>query len=261
MKRDINIYVESVLDHIAADQAMKRRIEKDLLSHVNEVCGDADLSSIIEKMGQPEEVAREFMDNIYEDKEEAIDQLVQERAMNMQLQNNYYEYKSKAEIFGLPLVHIKFSRGYYRRKTAVAKGIIAIGDIAMGAIAIGGIAMGGLCLGGISLGLLSFGGVSIGLLLALGGVAIGGLAIGGGAVGLGAIGGAAFGKIAFGGFAKGVVAIGGKAVGEYIITGTQTGDGSYTLGYVSKQQIADLIRMAYPNISDWMVRIFTIFGA
>jgi hypothetical protein len=46
-----------------------------------------------------------------------------------------YEYKSKAEWFGLPLVHISFK---YRpnRVPVVAKGVFAIGQFAMGLITI-----------------------------------------------------------------------------------------------------------------------------
>ena len=46
-----------------------------------------------------------------------------------------YEFKSKAELFGLPLVHISFK---YRpnRVPVVAKGVIAIGQFAMGLLTI-----------------------------------------------------------------------------------------------------------------------------
>jgi hypothetical protein len=46
-----------------------------------------------------------------------------------------YEYKSKAELFGLPLLHVSFK---YRpnRVPVVAKGVIAIGQFAMGLITI-----------------------------------------------------------------------------------------------------------------------------
>ena len=92
-----------------------------------------------------------------------------------------YEYKSKASFFGLPLVHVHLSRG--RGLPAVAKGIIAIGDMAVGVVALGGISAGLVALGGLSLGvLLALGGLSAGL-FALGGVALGAYVLGGVAVG------------------------------------------------------------------------------
>lgn len=101
-----------------------------------------------------------------------------------------YEYRSEAEFFGLPLIHI--ARGIDPQTGAmrVAKGIIAIGNIAIGVLAMGGIAVGGVTFGGISIGLLAlggfalggvtFGGASIGALLAVGGLAVSaGYAVGG----------------------------------------------------------------------------------
>ncbi|MDF2520134.1 MAG: transcriptional regulator, family protein [Clostridia bacterium] len=261
MRSSINTYVAAVLENIAADEGMKKRIEKDLIAHINEACAQGDEADILDRMGAPEEVAREFMDNIYENKEDVIEKLVQERALNDRLMRGLYEYKSKAALFGLPLLHIKVSNRYYGGRMGVAKGIIAIGNISMGVLSLGGIALGGICFGGVSLGLVSLAGISLGLLLALGGVAVGSFAVGGLAVGFGAIGGAAFGKIAYGGFAKGVVAIGGKAVGKYIISGTEISTGQYVLGEVRKEEIESVIRAAYPNISSWIVKLFSALGA
>lgn len=83
-----------------------------------------------------------------------------------------YDYRSEAEIFGLPLIHI--TRGFDpdtgRRR--VTKGVIAIGDVAIGVIAVGGVALGGIAIGGSALGLLAFGGLALGL-IAFGAVAFG----------------------------------------------------------------------------------------
>jgi hypothetical protein len=94
-----------------------------------------------------------------------------------------FEYKSKTELFGLPLVHIAASNSrQLTGRLTVAKGIIAIGDVAIGVLAMGGLAIGGiafggvgvgvLALGGMSLGLIAFGGIAVGILLALGGIAL-----------------------------------------------------------------------------------------
>ena len=102
-----------------------------------------------------------------------------------------YEYKSEAQIFGWPLIHIAYGYDPETMRLRVAKGIIAIGNIsigilfALGGLAFGGIAIGGLgiglfALGGLALGGVTLGGLSIGLFAALGGLAISGMyAIGG----------------------------------------------------------------------------------
>ena len=104
-----------------------------------------------------------------------------------------YEYKSEAEIFGWPLIHIAQGIDPETGAPRVARGVIAIGNMAIGGLAIGGLAAGVVTLGGLSLGLFSLGGVAIGVLIAAGGLALsGGLAIGGAAISLAyAIGGLA----------------------------------------------------------------------
>ena len=82
-----------------------------------------------------------------------------------------YEYRSQVRIAGWPLVHIAQGIDPETGRPRVARGVIAIGNIAVGLFSIGGIAAGVFSLGGVSLGLLAFGGV------ALGGVAAGGLAV------------------------------------------------------------------------------------
>jgi hypothetical protein len=112
------------------------------------------------------------------------------------------EYKSKTQLFGLPLVHIVYGPAFNPAtgKLRVAKGIIAIGGIAIGVLAIGGAAIGVFALGGLALGLLAaMGGAAIGAGLSVGGFAIGSAAIGGFAIGYYALGGGAFGVHAFGG--------------------------------------------------------------
>ena len=93
-----------------------------------------------------------------------------------------YEYKSEAELFGWPLIHIAQGVDPKTGAPRVAKGIIAIGNIAVGVLALGGLALGGITIGGASIGVfalggaafggVTLGGLSIGVLLALGGLAI-----------------------------------------------------------------------------------------
>lgn len=111
------------------------------------------------------------------------------------------EYRSKAVIWGLPLVHVVMgplidpTTGRFR----VARGIIAVGPIAFGGLAVGGLSFGAVCFGGVAAGLLACGGVAGGLLVAVGGLAVGLVAMGGGAIGYYALGGGALGAHAFGG--------------------------------------------------------------
>ncbi|MEZ6110793.1 MAG: serine/threonine-protein kinase [Pirellulaceae bacterium] len=114
------------------------------------------------------------------------------------------EWRSEAEWFGVPLVHIATGIDPRTGRKRVARGVIAIGDVALGGVAMGGVACGGITLGGVSAGLISLGGLASGLLLAIGGAAIGGgLSIGGLAIGDVAIGGCAIGQYAYGGGAFG----------------------------------------------------------
>ena len=95
-----------------------------------------------------------------------------------------YEYRSEKTVFGIPLIHVAFSRDREGKRMKVANGIIAVGDVAIGGVAIGGFSFGGITFGGVSVGLLSLGGVALGLLIALGGFAVGGYATAGMAIGL-----------------------------------------------------------------------------
>jgi serine/threonine protein kinase len=121
-----------------------------------------------------------------------------------------YEYRSQTTIFGWPLLHVAFGRDMATNRRRVARGIIAVGDLAIGLVAIGSGAIGGLAIGGGAIGLIALGGGAVGLLLAMGGAAVGGLAIGGAAIGWAAIGGGAFGYYALGGEAQGFHAYGGR---------------------------------------------------
>jgi hypothetical protein len=251
MNDQVESFISEVLEGMVIDEPMKRRIAQDLRSHITEASRNQSVEEVLGKMGSPTEVAREFMDSVYEEKSEVIERLIQERLKVNQMLQSYAEYRSKTTLFGLPLVHIKFRHNKgLNGKLGVAKGIIAIGDIAVGGVAIGGFSCGGVSLGGLSLGLLAFGGMSAGV-IAIGGVVVGILAIGGVACGLAAIGGVATGLIAEGGLARGVVAIGREAVGKYII------NGGALLENVQPEQVRALIHQAYPRLSEWIVNIFT----
>jgi RNA polymerase sigma factor (sigma-70 family) len=122
-----------------------------------------------------------------------------------------WEYRSKIEIFGLPLVHVRFDRSTLPRKPV--KAWIAAGDFAFGLLfAFGGLAVAPVSVGGIAVGLMPWGGAACGL-FAIGGFAIGGWVFGGFALGWQAFGGCALGwNAAMGGLALArEFAIGGVA--------------------------------------------------
>ncbi len=114
-----------------------------------------------------------------------------------------YEYKSASGFLGLPWIHIH--RGSYsnaKRSKAVAKGWIAMGDIALSPFfAAGSICVAPIAFGAMAVGGLAFGGLALGL-FAAGGFAAGWLGVGGFAIGYQAVGGLTMGwQAAFGGVA------------------------------------------------------------
>ena len=83
-----------------------------------------------------------------------------------------FEYRTKTEILGWPLIHIASGSNPETGAPLVARGILAIGIFAVGFIAIGAFALGVFTIAGIGIGLFVLGGI------ALGGFAFGGLAFG-----------------------------------------------------------------------------------
>ena len=164
----------------------------------------------------------------------------------------FYEYVSPVKVFSLPLVHIRLGYG-----PQVAKGIVAIGNLALGVVAIGSCSLGVISLGGLCLGLLlALGGVSFGL-IALGGLAVGGFAAGGCAVGqwLAAGGGAFSNYLAIGGgaWSRGV-AIGGSAFG-HIAVGTNEAQGTFSYLRAYGYHIEDVwrtVKEAFPHMWSWV---------
>jgi tRNA A-37 threonylcarbamoyl transferase component Bud32 len=115
------------------------------------------------------------------------------------------DYKSKATLFGLPLVHVASGTDPATGRVRVARGIIAIGGVAQGVVAFGGVAFGVFSFGGLALGVFCYGGCGLGLVV-FAGLAVGLLA---------AAGGLAIAPIALGGEAIGWMAYGGRAIGTH----------------------------------------------
>lgn len=164
------------------------------------------------------------------------------------------EYKSKAQVFGIPLIHVNVGRGRH-----VAKGIIAIGNISIGVIAIGF----------MSAGILSFGILTLGLLFALGVLALSYLSVGALAIGYIAIGAMAIGAYSIGALSIGyVLSIGSLSYGTTAIGPMHStyGEVSYfirsaqdcIIGDTSFQELQRFIQdHQFPNIIRLMLEHFT----
>ena len=101
-----------------------------------------------------------------------------------------FEYRSRAAVFGIPLIHIRQAPPSQGARPAIA--FFAVADRAVGLIAIGEMAVGLIAIGGVSAGVVAIGGASVGL-VALGGCALGVASFGGAALGFVAAGGLALG--------------------------------------------------------------------
>ncbi|MCA1959171.1 MAG: hypothetical protein LDL33_00135 [Desulfomonile sp.] len=105
-----------------------------------------------------------------------------------------YEWKSRAALFGIPLVHVAFGRDSAGRRR-VAKGFIAIGRFAFGAITVAQFGVGLIFgLGQFVCGLTAVGQVAAGILVAIGQAATGLIAVGQVAAGLYALAQVGYGR-------------------------------------------------------------------
>lgn len=169
------LYVEEVLRLIAAPRKVKKRVKEDLDQRIDEALEEDTFYDVYKHMGTPEELAEEFNANLETDKD----------LFGVSIGIPYskikaYEYKSKANIFGLPLLHINTGGAYMSNR---AVGVIAIGDVAIGVVSFGGVSTGVIAIGAVAVGPLALGAVAVGG-IALGGVAVGAYAFGVVAIGL-----------------------------------------------------------------------------
>lgn len=125
-----------------------------------------------------------------------------------------WEYRSRAALFGLPLVHVCRGRDPATGRLGRARGVIAVGGRAVGLIAVGGVAYGVVAVGGIAVGLVTAGVLGVGVAFCFAGIAVGGIAAGGLAIGGVAFGAGAVGYIAMGGWAEGVYASPGAGISQ-----------------------------------------------
>ena len=105
-----------------------------------------------------------------------------------------FEWRSQAQWFGVPAMHVAFGNGADGRPR-VARGVIAVGQRAVGGVAVGILATGFVAIGVLGFGVFSFGVVAVAA---------------GAAVGVNALAPFAFGVVAAGYVAGGVAAYGWK---------------------------------------------------
>lgn len=149
-----------------------------------------------------------------------------------------WEYRSARTIFGVPLVHVNFRQQGMR--LAVARGVIAIGNIAVGGIAIGAFSVGAISIGAIGVGLLAIGAIMFGW-MAWAAIAVGVFAMGAVAIGQYAAGATAIGREA----AVGLAAIGRAAAGLSV-----EGESAMELGRnVSREAVRAFLQESCPGIS------------
>jgi len=95
-----------------------------------------------------------------------------------------FEWRTKAELFGWPLIHVAVGRDPQTLKLRVAKGIIAVGQFAVGLVTVAQFGVGLLFgFGQFVLGAVAIGQIAGGLVFGLGQIATGYVAIGQVAVG------------------------------------------------------------------------------
>ena len=175
------------------------------------------------------------------DESECAEPKTEKRKFTFDLKNFHFEYKSKAHIGKLPLVHVNIGLG------RTAKGVFAFGLMSIGIVSFGLLSLGVVAFGTLCLGLISFAGISGGV-LAIGGIALGCMAFGGLSVGLYSVGGCAIGLFAVGGYANAhYVAIGDVAVGQIAI-GKSSANGSI-IG-VLKPDIKDMKAKLYQRLDE-----------
>lgn len=168
-----------------------------------------------------------------------------------------YEYISKKKVGNLPLIHIHTGSGL-----CMAKGVIAIGNVALGYLSIGLFSLGLLSVGVLSAGIIAI------ALLGLGVVALGNICIG-----LFAAGNLAVGLFVIGNLARGVIAIGNAAFGEMVGIGNAP-SGHLAMGFRPSGditvQVSDLwqldrtlvthwVKDTYPDMWDWLVNLIAFW--
>ncbi|MBN2218966.1 MAG: hypothetical protein JW697_01675 [Kosmotogaceae bacterium] len=252
-EKRISQYLRISMNSISIDRMSRENLRREMYYDIRNRVFDSGMDDPFKVLGSPNEYAGRFL----EERKPLYPKAHSRASVTGHKRSLYgYEYVSKSAIAGLPIVHVNTC------PFGVAKGVIAIGNIAVGVLSIGGISFGLLSFGGLAFSILfSAGGVSSSLIFALGGLAFslyfaaGGLAV---SYDL-ALGGMAIARnYAIGGFSMANVAVGENARGAISIY-QQTGVGDYLLKLPkTADQIIDFVTSKKAEIStlfEWIVRI------
>ncbi|WP_438433945.1 hypothetical protein [Gorillibacterium sp. sgz500922] len=229
-------YVTRVINRLRVNEGTRERIRRDLTASILERSERVGIDKALGEMGTPEEVARDFTDNLAAGRStDDLAERMRELTRELTAVRPYFEYRSERSLFGMPLVHIKLRRwgyGLFRpyAAPAVAKGVFAVGDIAFGIVACGALSAGVIAVGAVSAGLAAVGAIALGLALGLGAVATGAVAAG---------------AVAVGGLTFGAVAVGRLAIGSLPV-GHVTRTISDTAEPLTRAEFRELLRHAFP---------------
>lgn len=163
-------------------------------------------------------------------------------------------WDSRARLFGLPLVSVRLRfYPHMMRSRDMARGIVAIGNVAVGAVAVGMFSVGAVSIGVMSVGIFAMGALAFGL-AAIGPVAIGLLAFGPVAVGLWYAGGVAAlgGRIAVGVAAVGDTAVGYDAAGRHVLLWGQG---------LTRAEVEAFLREYHPRLWGPLLKLLGMVGA
>lgn len=240
MNKDFREYIDEILNSIGVTGIKRKRIREDLYASLMEkqqITGESDPYILL---GDPEEVAEEFRENL------EITHKPRYCLGNRHTYKNGYEYVSKTKVFGVPLIHIN------TKPFGIAKGIFSFGSVAMGLVSFGVISVGALSFGAISLAIfIAVGAMAFSGILSMGGVSLSYVA---------SFGGLAIAKyVAFGGYARADIAIGGVAKGIVAVF-NENGAGEYMFKMpVNPDEVINAIKQVYPGIGRFFLKLIRNF--
>ncbi len=179
-------YLREIAERSCVKPSVRKRLMEDISTQYESLiakgCSDIE---VMERMGEPDTIAAELFETYYAS------------CANELTERPFIEYKSRIKICGLPLIHAvfirKFGRGSCIYNIPVARGIIAIGNIAVGVFATGNVAIGLITISNVGFGLIALGNLVTSPFFSFGNLSAASLSMGNMAVGYAALGNAGIG--------------------------------------------------------------------
>lgn len=78
-KRKVRNFIAEVLENMVADPLTKERIESDLYCHIMEAIENVEIDVFLQQMGTPQEIASEFMQNMYDTNADLVQKIIKDR--------------------------------------------------------------------------------------------------------------------------------------------------------------------------------------